>query len=120
METKFNASLPQCAICRPTQSPVSTSPELSQRPHHYIPHTTLCTVHCVFLHGQTEPTHFIGFLWFVILQRLKLDRKWLPVKTAYIQTVIFEMFEYVVCKTFRDNICKTLCKLSSVLDTVQI
>jgi len=57
----------------------------------------------------------------MILQRLKLDRKCLPVKTAYIQIVISKKMEYVVCKNIsRQHMKNVLRKLSSVLDIVEI
>jgi hypothetical protein len=57
------------------------------------------TQHCIFIQCQREPTPFIHYflLWFIILQRLKFDWKWLPAKTAHIYIVIFQMLEYANC-----------------------
>jgi len=80
------------------------------------------TQHCsLYILVQPNRTNAFNsfFFWFVIGQLSKLDRKWLPVKTAYIRTVIIEMFEYAVCKNISKHM-QTLCKILPVLDIVEI
>lgn len=123
MEETGNSAflLPQCANAYIITHFETQTIKLTATPVHSL------TQHCIFIQCQRDPTPFIHYflLWFIILQRLKLDWKWLPVQTSHTKSVIFQILDYVNCNYTSKHrraikVCESSCKQWPVLKMVDI